>query len=287
MLGCDPSHCTLCAQNRLLVQVQGVLRRSALGAQQRSARCATHPSPCPCPCPCHWRGLWTWRSLDFGLVRLGTRTRLCELGEWVIGRFVCCHSFVRRPGPGNFGVLRCTVGIFFFFFFGVRARFGGLRLTYSALYVICTLDGTAHNFCFKNLKITVNILPWGGRENKQLAESALVGLRYALRQAPPVVSFARSRALHGGRIPCSPSFLHVPLETNCRNPVVTVLYVNFCKGLLSDRLLACVSLRLVASRTVDLFPPPQPRVLGFVFWGADWGCRAPLIIKIRCESRLL
>ena len=50
----------------------------------------------------------------------------------------------------------------FFFFFGVRARFGGLRLTYSALYVICTLDGTAHNFVSKIKNYSKNS-PMGGK----------------------------------------------------------------------------------------------------------------------------
>lgn len=158
MLGCDPSYCTLCAQNRLLVQVQGVLRRSALGAQQRSARCATHPSPCPCPCPCHWRGLWTRRSLDFGLVRLGTRTRLCELGEWVIGRFVCCHSFVRRPGPGKFwgcgtgtgtAALHCR-DLFFFFFFWRACEIW--RAATNLQCFVCNLYPGRYGtqLCFKN-----------------------------------------------------------------------------------------------------------------------------------------
>ena len=199
MLGCDPSYCTLCAQNRLLVQVQGVLRRSALGAQQRSARCATHPSPCPCPCPCHWRGLWTRRSLDFGLVRLGMHTRLCELGEWVIGRFVCCHSFVRRPGPGNFGgvalaLLRCTVGIFFFFFFWRACEIWGAATNLQCF--VCNLYPGRYGtqLLFQKLKITVKILPWGGRENKQLAESAL-GITLRTKASAPrrfVRAFARA-----------------------------------------------------------------------------------------------
>ena len=181
-------------------------------------------------------------------------------------------------------LLRCTVGIFFFFFFGVRARFGGLRLTYSALYVICTLDGTAYNFVSK-IKNYSKYSPMGGKGEQTTGRKRSCWITLRNKAGAPR-RFVRARSM-GVAFHVVLLFFTSLWKQIAETPVVTVLYVNFCKGLLSDRLLACLSLRLVASRTVDLYPPPQPRVLGFVFWGADWGCRAPLIMKIRCESRLL
>ena len=102
------------------------------------------------------RGLWTRRSLDFGLVRLGTRTRLCELGEWVIGRFVCCHSFVRRPGPGNLGGWHwhwhCCAACrdLFFFFFWRACEIWGAATNLQCF--VCNLYPGRYGtqLCFKN-----------------------------------------------------------------------------------------------------------------------------------------